>query len=192
MTVPDGNGGSTDRSAGAVRADVVPRPARGGPARPRVRHLPGDRLPLPGRDDRRARRPGAGPARGPGPRRQQRAGPPDPGRQDHLCRRRPRAGLPGPAAPPSRPAGARRPGLRKRRQPILTPVKKPPGGTEYDLATRSRDALLRSLRCLGERSFALLTQRWRTLQHITASPSRITDITKAALVLAHFEYGMII
>jgi len=45
------------------------------------------------------------------------------------------------------------------------------------------------LRCLGERAFALLTQRWRTLQHITASPSRITRITKAALVLLHFEHG---
>ncbi|HEY3951895.1 MAG TPA: IS5/IS1182 family transposase, partial [Streptosporangiaceae bacterium] len=36
---------------------------------------------------------------------------------------------------------------------------------------------------------ALLTQRWRALQHITASPSRIGDIARAALVLTHFEYG---
>jgi len=32
--------------------------------------------------------------------------------------------------------------------------------------------LLRSLRCLGERGFAQLTQRWRTLQHITLSPAK--------------------
>ena len=49
--------------------------------------------------------------------------------------------------------------------------------------------LLRALRCLGERGFALLTGRWRALQHITASPSRIGDIAKAALTLIHFDHG---
>ncbi|MFJ2034064.1 transposase family protein [Streptosporangium sp. NPDC087985] len=72
---------------------------------------------------------------------------------------------------------------------ILTPVKQPADGRPLDLDTRTRNALLRALRCLGERGFALLTQRWRTLQHITASPSRIGDIVKAALVLTHFEHG---
>jgi len=48
-----------------------------------------------------------------------------------------------------------------------------------------------SLRCLGERGFALLTGRWRTLHHITASPSKIGDIARAALVLTHFEHGYI-
>jgi hypothetical protein len=72
---------------------------------------------------------------------------------------------------------------------IKTPVKHPAGGRELDLGTRTANALLRSLRCLGERAFALLTQRWTTLQHITASPSRITQITKAALVLLHHEHG---
>jgi len=38
---------------------------------------------------------------------------------------------------------------------------------------------------------ALLTGRWRTLQHITASPRKISDIARAALVLPHFEYGYI-
>jgi len=47
--------------------------------------------------------------------------------------------------------------------------------------------VLRSLRCLGERGFALLTQRWRTLQHITASPSKIGGIARAALVLYPFR-----
>ena len=51
--------------------------------------------------------------------------------------------------------------------------------------------MLRSLRCLGERGFALITQRWRTLQHITASPSKIGDIARAALILTHFEHGYI-
>jgi hypothetical protein len=49
----------------------------------------------------------------------------------------------------------------------------------------------RSRPCLGERGFALLTGRWRTLQHITASPSKIGDIVRAALVLTHFERGYI-
>jgi hypothetical protein len=74
---------------------------------------------------------------------------------------------------------------------IQIPVKQPHDGRDLDLGNRTRNALQRSLRCLGERAFALLTQRWRTLQHITASPSRITAIARAALVLTQFEYGYI-
>ncbi|MGW5689228.1 transposase family protein, partial [Nonomuraea sp. NPDC003754] len=48
--------------------------------------------------------------------------------------------------------------------------------------------LLGAMCCLGERGFALLKGRWRTLQHITVSPSRIGDIARAALVLIHFEH----
>ena len=64
-------------------------------------------------------------------------------------------------------------------------------GRELDINTRTRNAIQRSLRCLGERGFALLTGRWRTLQHITASPGKIGDIARAALVLTHFEHGYI-
>ena len=74
---------------------------------------------------------------------------------------------------------------------ILIPVKQPANGRELDLNTRTRNALQRSLRCLGERGFALLSQRWRTLQHVTASPSKIGDIARAALVLTQFEHGYI-
>ena len=56
---------------------------------------------------------------------------------------------------------------------VHVPVKKPAGVKELDIDTRARNALLRSVRCLGERGFALLTQRWRTLHHVTASPGRI-------------------
>ena len=72
---------------------------------------------------------------------------------------------------------------------IRIPARQPADGRELDINTRTRNALQRSLRCLGERGFALLNQRWRTLQHITASPSRIGDIARAALVLTHFEHG---
>jgi len=74
---------------------------------------------------------------------------------------------------------------------IKIPVRQPPDGRELDLGNRTRNALQRSLRCLGERGFALLSQRWRALQHITASPSKITEIARAALVLTHFEHGYI-
>ena len=74
---------------------------------------------------------------------------------------------------------------------ILTPVKKPAGNQEPDIDTRTRNALLRDLRCRGERGFALLTQRWATLQHITADPGCTTEITRAALVLTQFEHKYI-
>ena len=56
---------------------------------------------------------------------------------------------------------------------VHIPVKQPTGGQELDINTRTRNAIQRSRRCQGERGFALLTGRWRALQHITASPSKI-------------------
>ena len=38
------------------------------------------------------------------------------------------------------------------------------------LSNRTANRLQRGVRALGERGFALLTQRWRLLQHITARP----------------------
>jgi hypothetical protein len=69
-------------------------------------------------------------------------------------------------------------------------VKKPAGNKELDINTRTRNALIRSVRCLGERGFAL-AQRWQTLQHVTMSPGRIGQIARAALVLVLFEHKMI-
>ena len=70
---------------------------------------------------------------------------------------------------------------------ILTPVKQP---TDAHLGpdNRTYNTLLRSLRCQGERGFALLTGRWRTLWRITASPTTTGDIVRAALVLTQFEH----
>jgi hypothetical protein len=59
---------------------------------------------------------------------------------------------------------------------IHIPVRQPPGGRDLDINTRTRNALLHSLCCLGERGFALLTGRWRT---------------RAALVLTHFGHDCI-
>ncbi len=74
---------------------------------------------------------------------------------------------------------------------VFTPVKQPTDGRTLDADNRTYNALLRGLRCLGERGFALLTGRWRALRHFTTSPRKIGDIVKAALVLTHFEHGRI-
>jgi len=76
---------------------------------------------------------------------------------------------------------------------VCTPVKNPKAkrGTaprELDENQRTRNLLLRGLRCQGERGFALLAGRWAVLQHVTASPGRITEIARAALVLTHWEH----
>jgi hypothetical protein len=73
---------------------------------------------------------------------------------------------------------------------VLVPVKKPARG-ELDINTKTRNALLRSLRYQGERGFALMSQRWRALQRVTLSPTTIGDIAKSALVLVQFEHKMI-
>jgi hypothetical protein len=70
-----------------------------------------------------------------------------------------------------RPASPGDPGYQGAGIGILIPVKQPAGAGDLDINTCTRYAIQRSLRCLGERGFALLTGRWRTFRHITASPS---------------------
>jgi hypothetical protein len=88
---------------------------------------------------------------------------------------------PCPTAATRAPASASTP----RQEPIQ---KKGTPPRELDENQLTRNLLQRGLRCQGERGFALLTRRWAALQHITASPSRITEITRAALVLTHWEH----
>lgn len=72
---------------------------------------------------------------------------------------------------------------------IHTPVKLPPtGGGHLSTDHQTHNQLLRSLRAPGERGFALLTQRWKPLRHLTCSPSRIATLVKAALALTHYEH----
>jgi hypothetical protein len=73
---------------------------------------------------------------------------------------------------------------------VLVPVKKPRKG-ELDINTKTRNTLLRGLRYQGERGFAVMSQRWRAIQHVTVSPTSIGDIMKAALVLTQIEHKMI-
>jgi hypothetical protein len=71
---------------------------------------------------------------------------------------------------------------------IKTPVKQPADGRQLAIANRTVNRLLRGLRWQGERGFAILVGRWKTLRHTAASPRRIGDIVAAALHLTHFEY----
>ena len=73
---------------------------------------------------------------------------------------------------------------------VHVPVRKP-ARSELDIDTRTRNALLRSLRYQGERGFALISQRWRAIQHVSLSPTTIGGIAKSALVLTQFEHKMI-
>jgi hypothetical protein len=61
----------------------------------------------------------------------------------------------------------------------------------YDVSSTEVTGPVPGYSCRADRHQALLNQRWRTLQHITASPSKIGDIARAALVLTHFEHGYI-
>lgn len=72
---------------------------------------------------------------------------------------------------------------------VITPVKRPNEEPPLALDHRAFNKLQRGVRCLSERGFVLLTQRCRLLQHLTASPGKIGDIAKVALVLTYFEHG---
>ena len=72
---------------------------------------------------------------------------------------------------------------------IAIPAKARRNRPPLSINALTRNMLLRSVRCRGERGFALLKGRWRTLKRVTASPCKTGDITRAALVLTHFEHG---
>jgi hypothetical protein len=74
---------------------------------------------------------------------------------------------------------------------VLTPVPQRTDDIPLHVNQRTYNRLLRGLRCLGERGFALLVGRWKVLRHVKISPSRITDLARAALVLTQFEHGLI-
>ena len=73
---------------------------------------------------------------------------------------------------------------------MLVPVMKPRDG-ELDIDTITRNVLLRGAPLPGERAFALMSQRWRAIQRVSADPSQIGDIAKSVLVLTQFEHQMI-
>lgn len=83
------------------------------------------------------------------------------------------------------------PGYQGAGHGIHVPFKQPEEGRPLAADNRTYNALLRALRCQGEREFSLLTERWTALKHTTLSPSRIGDLAKAALVLTLFEHRKI-
>ena len=113
-----------------------------------------------------------------------------PGQPTHDLTARPGTGPPAGQALPEYPAVPGRFRLRRRRAGVLVPVRNPARG-DLDIDTKTRDALLRSLRYQGERGFALMKQRWRAIQYVSVSPTTIGDIAKAVLVLVQFEHKMI-
>lgn len=72
-------------------------------------------------------------------------------------------------------------------QGVHVPFKRLGDGNVLAVDHLAYNALQHGLRALGERGFALLTTRWRALQRITASPSRIGDIVGAGMMLTQFE-----
>jgi hypothetical protein len=122
-----------------------------------------------------------GPAR-PGPARSRTPAPPAAAPCPPCTAPPPAACRPWPTAAARAPASASAPRSRAPRR------KKGAAPGEPGDSQRTRNLLLRGLRCQAERGFALLTRRWAALQHVTASPSRITEITRAALVLTHWEH----
>lgn len=73
-------------------------------------------------------------------------------------------------------------------QGVHTPIKQPRDGNTLAADHQTYNALHRATRAIGERGFALLSSRWRALQRITASPSKIGHIVSGGLVLTHFEH----
>jgi hypothetical protein len=63
---------------------------------------------------------------------------------------------------------------------VFTPVKQPRNGRDLDTNSRTYNTLLRQLRCLGERGFALLVGRWHALRRLTTSPRKIGDCRPGA------------
>ncbi|WP_323136266.1 transposase family protein [Micromonospora sp. NBC_01655] len=78
--------------------------------------------------------------------------------------------------------------LRRRWPGHPHPYKQPADGRRLAVDNRTYNTALRSMRCHGERGFAILTGRWRTLRHSTTSPRNLGDVVRAALHLTHFEH----
>ena len=74
---------------------------------------------------------------------------------------------------------------------VHVPVKKQAGSRSWTLIPGPGTRCCARCAAWVSAGFALLTQRWRTLQHVTASPGRIGLIARAALVLVLFEHKMI-
>jgi hypothetical protein len=72
---------------------------------------------------------------------------------------------------------------------ILIPVRQPPAGNLMAIPAAAAPCSATCAAYRGEHGFALITGCWRSFQDITASPSKISDIARAALVLTHFEHG---
>jgi hypothetical protein len=71
---------------------------------------------------------------------------------------------------------------------VHAPYRQPAYGHQLAIEHRAYNMLLRSLRCIGESGFAMMTRRWQALQHVTACPYKISEIAKVTLVITHYEH----
>jgi hypothetical protein len=74
--------------------------------------------------------------------------------------------------------------------PVRQAVKNPVGNQELDVDARTRNALLRDLRCRGDQGSPCAPSAGRPPAH-HRRPGRITQITRAAFVLTQFEHKYI-
>jgi hypothetical protein len=74
---------------------------------------------------------------------------------------------------------------------VLAPVPQRTYEIPLHADQRIRNKFLKRRRHVGERGLAPLAERRKALRHETTSPSRITDLTRAALAPTHFEHGPI-
>jgi hypothetical protein len=71
-------------------------------------------------------------------------------------------------------------------QGVDTPIKRPGNGQVLAPDNQTYNTLLRTVRCRGNAA-SPAPGRWRALRRITASPRRIGDYVKTALVLTQIE-----
>lgn len=71
------------------------------------------------------------------------------------------------------------------------PIKKPKGG-ELTENQKIFNKVIRGIHGVGERANTLLKTTFKALRRVSLDPSRITQITAAALVLLQLEYGRLV
>jgi len=83
------------------------------------------------------------------------------------------------------------PGTKEQVPASTSRSNKPAGCRELDINNRTRNDLLRSLRRLGKRGFALMPQRSGILQRVMFSPGKIGELARGALILVLSGHTMI-
>lgn len=73
--------------------------------------------------------------------------------------------------------------------PAIRHPHKKPKGAELTETQTTYNTVIRAVHAVAKRANALLEETFAALQHVSLSPTRISAITKATLVLLHLEHG---